>query len=164
MVIAHLNAPLAFNIKARKKLTFHCNQWNEKTASLGLSWSNEELAHNSVVVYWYWFWWKLHLGKEVRATYLTASRTDGFVNQIKLKIIIDQIVQGHLKLGHGIGTYQMPNKLKCNEEVGLFFLTIKEYVIIESQFCKLYFGLLMGSIQSYLTKVTMIMVRSRSWI
>lgn len=121
MVIAHLNAPLAFNIKARKKLTFHCNQWNEKTASLGLSWSNEELAHNSVVVYWNWFWWKLHVGKEVRATYLSASRTDGIVNQIKLKFIIDQIVQGHLKLGHGIGTYQMPNKLKCNEEVGFFF-------------------------------------------
>lgn len=38
-----------------------------------------------------------------------------------MKIIIDQIVQGHLKLGHGIGTYQMPNKLKCNEEVGFFF-------------------------------------------
>lgn len=45
----------------------------------------------------------------------------GFVNQIKLKIISDQIVQGHLKLGHSIGTYQMPNKLKCNEEVGFFF-------------------------------------------
>lgn len=100
------------------------------------------------MVYWYWFWWKLHVGNEVRATYLSASRTVGFVNQIKLKIIIDQIVQGHLKLGHGIGTYQMPNKLKCNEEVVVFFLTIKEYVIVESQRCKLYFGLLMGSIQS----------------
>lgn len=86
--------------------------------------------------------------QEVRATYLSASRTDGIVNQIKLKIIIDQIVQGHLKLGHGIGTYQTPNKLKCNEEVGGVFLTIKEYVITESQFCKLYFGLLMGSKQS----------------
>lgn len=38
-----------------------------------------------------------------------------------MKIIIDQIVQGHLKLGHGIGTYQMPNKLVQRGSCFFFF-------------------------------------------